>query len=124
MGLAAGQKVGERVRVFKLVRMLGLDDVCLGGDCFRLRVEVFQALDEPQCYRAEIWRVETYRMQPTFPQDEVGQPAHDTADENVLVGWGDLVDADLDNIHASDPEAAMKKVLQSLERAIVRTKST
>jgi hypothetical protein len=111
------------VRPFELVRTLGFD-ICLGGDDFRLRVEIFQALDDPQYYRAEIWRVEAYRIQPTFPQDEAGRPAHETADESVLVGWGDLVDLDLDNINASDPEAAMKKVLQSLERAIAWTKST
>ncbi len=39
------------------------------GDTFRFRLEILQTIDE-QTFTGKVYRLETYRIQPTFPQSQ------------------------------------------------------
>jgi hypothetical protein len=59
----------------------GQDDL----DDLDLRIELFESLEAPGQFTARIWRVEYYRLQSTFPQQESGDtPAHMPSDELIL----------------------------------------
>lgn len=49
-----------------------------------LRIEIFESMAQSRKYCARIWRLEYYRLQPTFPQGDDGQPVHGPSDELVL----------------------------------------
>lgn len=48
-----------------------------------LRLEIFESLTNSGWYAARVWRLEHYRLQPTFPQRQ-GIPAHEPSDEVIL----------------------------------------
>ena len=65
------------------------------GEAFRFRLEVVRDLGGPS-YKGKVYRLETYRLQPTFPQSKGRLPdfqndaliyvADDMFDSNVLTG--------------------------------------
>ena len=55
----------------------------------RFRVELVRESSEK--IRVKLWRVEFFRIQPTFPQND-GLPAHESSDELIVVDDSDLLD--------------------------------
>jgi hypothetical protein len=69
--------------VFDLVRVLEVD-VRLGEDSWTSRIEIFKSLSEPDFYRARVSESEMFRLTPTFPQNENGEPEH-RSDDTLFV---------------------------------------
>lgn len=65
-----------------LVEVLQLT-VPLRDEELTLRIEIFESLSAARHYSAQVWRLEYYRLQPTFPQQK-GEPAHVPGDEVIL----------------------------------------
>ncbi len=59
-------------------------DVLLGDDSWAWRLEVFQAVNRGDLFRYRAWELELFRLQPSFPQDEAGDPLH-LSDDALLV---------------------------------------
>lgn len=54
-----------------------------GDDDFSFRIEIHKKCGS-ELYFPKVFRLEHYRIQPTFPKKD-GGPAHDTADEEIFV---------------------------------------
>jgi hypothetical protein len=48
-----------------------------------LRLEILEKVTQPGLFRARVWRIESYRLQSTFPQEN-GEPSHAPSDELIL----------------------------------------
>lgn len=55
----------------------------LGGDETSLRLELLESRCSIGWYRARIWRLEHFRIQSTFPQDDTGCPRDEPSDELI-----------------------------------------
>ncbi|WP_426733873.1 hypothetical protein [Myxococcus faecalis] len=73
----------------EVVRTLDLEPMVVGGEELRLRIEICRALPSARKYFSRLWRIEHYRIQSTFPQQE-GRPAHDPSDQEILMLERDL----------------------------------
>jgi len=65
------------VRTLELLVPLTDDDVAT------LRLEILEEATQPGAFRARFWRIESYRLQSTFPQEN-GEPSHPPSDELIL----------------------------------------
>ncbi len=100
---------------FGLVRTIEVD-LRLGDDTATIttiRVEFFRAEGDATRFRCRLWRLETYRIKPTFPQEN-GLPKHEESDEEILVDWTTFLKEDLIDFKAQDLESAERKVLDGL----------
>src|SRR5689334_14230327 len=73
--------------VTEIVRTLDVGPISIPpdtGDHYRFRIEIARLSRGRSRYEARIWRVEFYRIQPTFPQKR-GQPSQGACDELLLV---------------------------------------
>src|SRR5438874_3569690 len=69
----------------EIVREVELAPIALGeGDAIQFRIEIHQLIGVPGKYVAQVWRVEHYRIQPTFPQAQ-NKLLHGPADERIIV---------------------------------------
>lgn len=56
--------------LFEVVKIIDMEPFQAGvGDAFRFRLEVVRDLNG-ELYKGKVFRLETYRLQPTFPQTE------------------------------------------------------
>jgi hypothetical protein len=65
--------------VYEVVNVFDIEPFQAGdGEVFRFRLEVFRQLDSV-IFKGRVYRLETYRLQPTFPQSEgeVTEPKND-----------------------------------------------
>ncbi len=91
-------------------------------DHFSLRVELFQDISDAQRFRARIWRLEMYRIQSTFPQNETdGQPADQPSDESIFVDTGAWLSQRYEDFRAETPNRAIQIILNDLRDFLVRT---
>ena len=65
--------------------MLDMDD-----ETMQLRVEVFQSASNAQAFKLRIYRLEYFRIQSTFPQNN-GKPLHTRSDHKVWVGSDEML---------------------------------
>ena len=99
--------------MFELVKTYEFATIPWSGDGedFTFRAEVFTDLQEQNGYYARIWRLEHYRIQPTFPQED-GSPKLGLHDkqfwvvDDFLLSW---VDSRSESI-----EACLNKVVARL----------
>jgi hypothetical protein len=90
-------------------------------DHFSLRVELFQDISNAQRFRARIWRLEMYRIQSTFPQNETdGQPADQPSDESIFVDTGAWLSQRYEDFRAETPDRAIQIILNDLRDFLVR----
>ncbi len=84
------QRVGSNklLDLHDLVRVTECQ-LALGEDAFRLRIELTRSRQAPRRFRANVWRTDFYRIQPTFPQTKRGL-LHKPCDEQVWVEWSIL----------------------------------
>ncbi len=100
--------------VFELVRTVEVD-LEIEEDSWPVRIELFRDRDDDETYRAHVWLLETFRIQPLYPMDEEGEPQEAPADEDLLIEWNRNLDADLDAFTAASDEEALAIVLASLD---------
>ncbi len=58
-------------------------NVELTDDVIELRIEVLRSNSNGKLFMVRVWRLESYRLQSTFPQRR-GRPAHEPSDEIIL----------------------------------------
>jgi hypothetical protein len=91
-------------------------------DHFSLRIELFQDISNAQRFRARIWRLEMYRIQSTFPQNETdGQPTDQPSDESIFVDTGAWLSQRYEDFRAETPDRAIQIILNDLRDFLVRT---
>jgi hypothetical protein len=105
--------------VFELKRTIEFD-FQLGDDYFPMRVEVFQDIANPNQFRCRIWKLEFYRLQPSFPQDNDGEPSDFSADEQVWFDWGHNLSNDYQLFTAKDSDDALAKILADVKQFLIR----
>jgi hypothetical protein len=61
-------------KIFELVKTLDVEPFQAGdGDAFRFRLEIFREMGTAS-FVGKVYRLETYRLQPTFPQTNGDPP--------------------------------------------------
>ena len=107
--------------IFELVKTVELD-LRLGDNSWSIRIELLQDTEVKERFRCHIWELELFRLTPTFPQDENGQPAH-ISDDALMVGRGiphSVIDYPREAIIAADADAALGIVLDDLKQCLKR----
>jgi hypothetical protein len=106
----------EILEIVKVVDFEAIDLPPAVGDGIRLRVEIFRV--KRGVYGGRLWRIEHYRIQPTFPQQN-SKPKVAYADELILVQEHALV-PDLEHIFASSPARLLKTIVSRVSKALRR----
>lgn len=100
--------------VYELLRTLEVD-LEIEGDAWPVRIELYRDREDETHFRARVWLLETFRIQPTFPQTDEGLPQDDAGDEDVLVEWSYNLREDLDSFVAENEQEAFETVMSALE---------
>jgi hypothetical protein len=108
----------RRLRYSEVVRTIDLAPIpTTGGDDLRFRLEVVHEAGAATPYSVRLWRLEFYRLQPSFPQRR-GRPVSQQADEQVLVSEDSLVQG----VRAKSQKAALDAALAEIENKLGLTK--
>lgn len=102
--------------VYEWAKTLELD-LQLGEDSLTLRIELFCNTEKDNHFRCHVWELEMFRLTPTSPMDENGQPSH-ICDDILMVDRGiprSHIPYPLKDIAAPDIEAALEIVLSDLK---------
>ena len=105
---------GVSSTVFELLRTVEVD-IEIEGDAWPVRIELYRDQEDEAHFRARVWLLETFRIQPTFPQSDEGAPQEDAGDEDVLVEWSYNLGEDFNSFAAENEEEALGQVLAALE---------
>jgi hypothetical protein len=106
--------------LFELTKTIEFD-LAFAEDCFSLKVELFQDVSDTRRFRARIWRLEMYRIQPTFPQKEAdSQPVDDPSDETIFVDTALWLAKNYEDFRAETPDSALQMILNDLKDFLVR----
>jgi len=84
------------------------------GDDFRFRIEIVRSSQRRRRYAARVWRIEHYRVQPTFPQT-AGRPGEEPCDEQLLVRDQRFAEG----ITGSTPAGVLREVLKRIEALLL-----
>lgn len=106
--------------VFSLVKLLEVD-LSGGDDSWTERIEIWEDTEDSTRFRCRFWQSEPFRLTPSFPRNEQGQPAHHT-DDILLVErnfTGQTVT--LEPFPAANVDAAVAIALGDLKRFIEHT---
>lgn len=115
------QHFGITSPFFELVKTVEFD-IQIGDVSFSLKLELFCDVSDTQRFRAHIWRLENYRIQPTFPQDKItSQPSHESSDETIFVDTALWLSKKYDNFQAETSDKAIQIVLDDLRFFLIRT---
>jgi hypothetical protein len=105
---------GMSTTIFELLRILEVD-LEIEEDAWPVRIELYRDKEDEAHFRARVWLLETFRIQPTFPQNEQGLPQDEVADEDVLVEWSYNLSEDFNSFSAESEEEALQQILGALE---------
>jgi hypothetical protein len=105
---------GISATVFKLVDTVEVD-LEIESDAWPVRIELYRDQEDETHFRARVWLLETFRIQPTFPQSDEGLPQDDAGDEDVLVEWSYNLREDFSSFSAEGQDDALAQVLTALE---------
>jgi hypothetical protein len=108
---------GISATLFELVHAVEVD-LEIEEDAWPVRIDIYRDVEEEGHFRARIWLLETFRIQPTFPQNEAGEPQDTAADEEVLVEWTYNLEQDFESFQADSEEDALEMVLGALEEFV------
>jgi hypothetical protein len=104
--------------VFQLVRTLELDLEFSDENAWTTRIELFQDTEREDQFRCRVWELEMFRLTPTSPMDESGNPAH-ICDDLLLVHRGiprgEVASLMHEPFKAADAETALEMVFQDLK---------
>jgi hypothetical protein len=108
---------GVSSTVYELVRTCEVD-LEIEGDAWPVRVELYRDREDESRYRARVWLLETFRIQPTFPQSDDGIPQDDAGDEDLLVEWSYNLREEFGSFNAETDDEAFDHVLSALEEFV------
>jgi hypothetical protein len=95
------------INYFEIVRTVDLHPIkMVSGDDLRFRIEILNDFATGN-FSANLWRIENYRIQPTFPQKE-GVPGSNFADEEILV----KDTFTLEGVNSKDADSAFQLALK------------
>ena len=100
-------------------------DVRLGEVTYKIRVELLRNTEKADHFRCHVWELELFRLTPTFPMDEKGQPAA-ISDDTVMVDRGmnlGIRDSAQEDIVAPSIEAAFAIVMNDLKTSLEQSPS-
>ena len=98
------------IKYFEVVKVLELMPIIMEkGDDLKFRIEILKDSSTGECH-ANLWRVENYRIQPSFPQKD-GLPSASNADEEIFVK--DV--STLSGIKNSDANEALQIALATIQ---------
>lgn len=103
--------------VFALVKTVELD-IQLGDDSvgkWTARIEIFQDTEKPDHFRCHYWELESFRLTPTLPMDESGQPREITDDGLMVERHFPQRQVDYGDFVASSTDAALAIVITGLK---------
>jgi hypothetical protein len=107
--------------VFKHIETYEVD-ICFGStcesDCFSLRIELFQSLNDKHFFRCKSWRTELFRIQSTFPQDQNGHNLHEPSDEEILVEFSIPPFGHYKDFYANNTKLAINKIIKDLRKML------
>lgn len=107
-------KVKNKIKLRELIHLYELDPIQLADsscESMKFRIEIFKEFNRNGFFSARISRLETFRLQPTFPQ-ALGSPA-DRHGDHELVVKDDAMSAQ--NISAKTSAAALEKAIKRIE---------
>ena len=105
---------GVSTTIFELLQTVEVD-LEIEGDAWPVRIELYQDQEDETHFRARVWLLETFRIQPTFPQSDQGLPQDDAGDEDVLVEWSYNLGQDFNSFAADSEEDALTQIVAALE---------
>ena len=101
--------VGVAGEVIKIVELEPVSVPSHIGDVIRLRIELLQAPGMPRRIWARVWRMECYRVRPSFPQEN-GRLAEGPCDELMLVEDRYFV-PEPKSVCGRDPVRVLRKIM-------------
>ena len=87
----------------------------IGGNEVPVRVELLRSLANRRSFKCRLLRREFYRIQPTFPQGELGQPKDSPSDEEMWIDWSGLIPQELADFEASSLAEAVERIIHMLD---------
>ena len=107
-----------RSNVLKLLGTYELD-LNLGPElAFPLRLEIFQDTERKNWFRAHIWELEHFNLQPTFPARKRGKSLRYKATELLMLERGTQLAGDYEMFKANGPAQALNKVVEDLKQRL------
>lgn len=104
--------------VYKLVKTIEVD-IQLGDDSWTTRIELLRNTEKKNRFRCHVWEFESFRLTPTFPMNEKGQPSH-VSDDLIMVERGiarsDIATRTHESFVASSIDAALDMIIDDLKR--------
>lgn len=101
---------------FELVRVSEFDLV-IEEQQASIRIEILQSVDDDKRFRARMWVIDQFRMTPTMPQDDHGEPS-ETTDDPVMVERSSELHKNYASYEARGIDDAMRIVLIDLARRL------
>lgn len=101
-------QIYEVVKIIELEPLRGADDV---HESYKFRIEILRHIGS-DAYYANVYRKETYRICPTFPLGEDGEPNSTAWDAEILVH--DLSHA-WETIMGNSEEEVVDKVIEEIK---------
>jgi len=95
-------------------------DVQIAEVTYKIRIELFRNTEQENHFRCHVWELEMFRLTPTFPMDETGEPA-DISDDTVMVDRGipsSRFSYPREDVVAPSIEAAFEIVLSDLKASL------
>ena len=100
-------------RVFEKIKTIEFD-VTLGEESFSIRFELFRDTERKDHFRCHMWELEFFRLTPTFPMNDKGQP-HNISDDIVMAERSTKLNKSYDDFIAPDPDTALHMVLEDFK---------
>jgi hypothetical protein len=103
------------VSVYELIKTFELD-LIIEDDRLIFRVELFRSVASRDRFRIDIWEKDFYRIQSTFPQNELTfQPEQEPSDEEIFVDYSHAFPEEELNFQAASYEEAEERTLAICE---------
>lgn len=99
--------------VFELIKTVEFD-LTLGEEILSIRFELFQGTERKDHFRCHMWELEFFRLTPTFPMDDKGQP-QDVSDDIGMAERSTKLSKSYDDFIAPDPDTALHMVLEDFK---------
>lgn len=110
------------IELFDLRRVVQFR-ISLEADSLEFRLEILQSRTKPARYRAALSRLESYRVQSTFPQQD-GRPSDHPSDERVWVDWSAILRTNREGFAAPSAAAAERIAMHEIKAWVNHTRGT
>ena len=95
-------------------------DLELGPDLsFPLRIELFQDTERREWFRAHVWELEHFNLEPTFPvKSKIGKPKRYKATELLMLERSTQMKGNYGSFKAKSAQDALGKFLKDLKERL------